>query len=185
MAIQIPVPQNLEYGLYQLLTEILRRAVDSTTTGVGSGKAVLGRDIKVNNGGSGLVMVSRGGSAYGRILLENADANGNLVLSIDPIPAPTGTNAADIQVLAAGYGVVIPCRNGTQYGRVILENADAYGNIPISADPVSTYSSLNDIAILTAGFGMVLPSRNGLKYGRLILETPDANGNLTISVDPL
>lgn len=185
MAINLPVPQDVQHNLYQLLSEILRRSVDTTTTGVGNGRSITGADFKVMNAGKGLVMISRGGTAYGRIILENPDINGNMVLSVDPIPDPVGINAGDIQVLNTGGGFVVPSRDGSIFGRIILENADAYGNIAISADPGITFSSLNDIAVLTAGFGMVLPCRNGLKYGRLLLENPDIYGNLTIGVDPL
>ena len=187
--INLPVPNDIEpRSLSQLLSDILRRSVDGTITASATdsaGSTALGADMKVVNAGKGLVMITRGGSGYGRVLLENADENGNMALSVDPISAPSGTNAGDIQILTAGGGLVVPTRDGSALGRIILEDADENGNIAIAADPGATYNSAKDIAILTAGFGMVLPSRDGLRYGRLLIENADENGNVAIGVDPI
>lgn len=187
MPISLPVPNDVtEFRpLSQLLKEILRRALDGTTGNFQNGVTVTGGDFKVMNAGSGLVMVTRTGGYYARILLENPDGHGNMALAVDPIGAPSGISAGDIQVLDIGGGFVVPCRNGSQYGRIILEQPDGNGNIDISADPGATFNPNKDIEVLTAGFGMVLPCRNGSKYGRLLLENPDGQGNLTISVDPI
>lgn len=87
--INIPIPQNLtknERDLAQLLKEICRRAVDGTgPLNISIQISVSNHDIQILTGGYGLVLPSRDGLHYGRVLLENPDANGNLVLSVDTI----------------------------------------------------------------------------------------------------
>ena len=86
MPINVPAPQNLEYGLYQLLTEILRRSVDGTNTiTLNVSLTITNNDLTIATGGKGLILTSRDGNHTGRLLLENPDGNGNLVLSVDPI----------------------------------------------------------------------------------------------------
>lgn len=42
----------------------------------------------------------------------------------------------DAKVLGSGNGLILPCRNGTSFARITLENPDSHGNIVISADPL-------------------------------------------------
>lgn len=90
MSLSIPVPHKLvkdEKALSQLLSEIIRRAVDGSASPVQINVQlnVNGNDIKIKNGGSGLILASRDGLHYGRLLLENPDPNGNLVISVDTL----------------------------------------------------------------------------------------------------
>lgn len=87
--INLPIPQNLtknERDLAQLLKEICRRAVDGTSPlSINVQITVANHDIEILTGGYGLVLPSRNGLHYGRVLLENPDVNGNLVISVDTI----------------------------------------------------------------------------------------------------
>ena len=87
MPINIPVPELQDRGLYQLLRDILRRAVDGSLNPVQISVQinVTGNDIKIVTGGNGLILPSRDGAHYGRLLLENPDGNGNMILSVDPL----------------------------------------------------------------------------------------------------
>lgn len=58
MPIQIPVPQTLDYGLYQLIADILRRAVDGSV-GIPDG--------------TGLILLSPNGTKY-RLGVDNDGA---------------------------------------------------------------------------------------------------------------
>lgn len=42
----------------------------------------------------------------------------------------------DLKIVTPGYGILIPSRDGTKWGRLILENPDGNGNMTISADPI-------------------------------------------------
>lgn len=184
MAISLPVPNDITHkALNQLLRDILRRAVDGSNGGsLQFPNQVTGMDLGTITGGSGLVLPTRSGLYFGRLLLENPDVNNNLDLSVDPGAVST---ANDIVVSGGGNGLVLYSRNGAVRGRVILEEPDANGNIIVSCDPNVTIVNNNDAYIKTAGFGFLLPSRDGTKRGRLILENADSNGNLVISVDPI
>lgn len=76
MAISLPVPQNLEYGLYQLLTGILRRCVDFSVNPaqVNVGIRVTGNDITIASAGQGLVLTTRDGTKTYRLLVDNDGA---------------------------------------------------------------------------------------------------------------
>lgn len=73
MAINLPVPQNLDYGLYQLLTSILRRALDVSINPaiMNVGLKVTGNDITIATAGNGFVLPCRDGSKTYRIVIEN------------------------------------------------------------------------------------------------------------------
>lgn len=79
MAISLPVPQNLDYGLYQLLTGILRRALDVSINPavINVGLTVTGNDITIATAGNGLVLSNRAGTHTYRLLVDN---DGALVL---------------------------------------------------------------------------------------------------------
>lgn len=87
--INIPIPQNLirsERDLAQLLRDICRRAIDGTgPLNINVQISVSNHDIAILTGGYGLILTSRNGLHQGRLLLENPDSNGNLVLSVDTI----------------------------------------------------------------------------------------------------
>jgi len=76
MPINLPVPQNMDYGLFTLLKEICRRAIDGSinpiqinvTVNVTSG------DIKIATAGNGLILTTRDGLHTYRILMDNDGA---------------------------------------------------------------------------------------------------------------
>lgn len=80
MGLSIGVPQTLDRQLYQVISEVVRRAVDGSLNPI-----QISVDIKITGGGNGLILTSRNGLHTGRLLLENPDSNGNLVLSVDPL----------------------------------------------------------------------------------------------------
>ena len=80
MSLSIGVPQTLERQLYQVITEIVRRSVDGSLNPI-----QISVDIKIVGGGNGLILTSRNGNHTGRLLLENPDSNGNMILSVDPL----------------------------------------------------------------------------------------------------
>ena len=80
VGLSIGVPQTLERQLYQVITEIVRRSVDGSLNPI-----QISVDIKITGGGNGLILPSRNGLHFGRVLLENPYSNGNLVLSVDPL----------------------------------------------------------------------------------------------------
>lgn len=87
MAINIGLPTGLDLQLFQVLAEICRRAVDGSQNPVQINVqiSVTGNDLKIVTGGKGLILPSRDGTKYGRVLLENPDSNGNMILSVDPL----------------------------------------------------------------------------------------------------
>lgn len=77
MAINLPVPQDIrEYSLAQLLSEILRRALDVSINPalMNVGLKVTGNDITISTAGNGLILSTRDGLHTYRLLMENNGA---------------------------------------------------------------------------------------------------------------
>jgi hypothetical protein len=75
MPISLPVPQGLEMGLYQLLSEILRRAIDGSmgSISVSGSIVVTGGDVEIATVGRGLILKSANGTRY-RLGVDNDGA---------------------------------------------------------------------------------------------------------------
>lgn len=100
-----PIPLALRWeDSIPALTELMRRAIDGT---------VLPIFVDITN----------------QVVIIGASSKSS---------APSGKLevTGDVKVLGAGNGLILPCRNGLKFGRVILENPDANGNIVISCDPL-------------------------------------------------
>lgn len=79
MAISLSVPQNLDYGLYQLLAGILRRSLDISINPaqINVGVNITGNDLTIVTAGNGIVLSNRNGTHTYRLLVDN---DGALVL---------------------------------------------------------------------------------------------------------
>lgn len=72
MAINIPIPLNLDGDLHQCLSEICRRASDSTTQmNVANTINITNGDLKIVTAGRGIILPNRAGTAYYRLMVEN------------------------------------------------------------------------------------------------------------------
>ncbi len=82
MSINLPVPQNIQNNLYQLLSEILRRSVDGSINPIQLTVDVnlTSGDIKIVTPGTGLILSNRSGTQYYRLVMEDDG-----VISADPI----------------------------------------------------------------------------------------------------
>lgn len=76
MSITTPVPQDLKLSLYQVLTDICRRAIDGSVNPVNLnvGIKVVGNDITIATAGNGLILSNRAGTHTYRLLIDNDGA---------------------------------------------------------------------------------------------------------------
>lgn len=110
MPISLPVPQGLERNLYQLLSEILRRADDGTltqpvivVTGASGSKYTVGVDT------DGALTVTAGAGGV-------ADSNGIILVDSNSVKYRLGVdNDGALTVNTATTGVVLTAPNGAQY----------------------------------------------------------------------
>lgn len=110
MPISLPVPQNLERNLYQLLSEILRRADDGTAvtrsvvvTGASGASYLVGVDD------DGALTVAAGGTGP-------QETNGVVLTSADGTRYRLGvTNDGALTTDEAATGIVLTAPNGAQF----------------------------------------------------------------------
>ena len=110
MPISLPVPQDLERNLYQLLSEILRRANDGTV--VQTNVIVIGASgskyfVGVDNDGALIVTAGAVGSA---------ESTGIVLVSPNGTQYRLGVaNDGALTTDPATVGIVLTAPNGTQY----------------------------------------------------------------------
>lgn len=82
MPINIGIPRTLPGPLYKLILEILRRAVDGTTSPISFNGTVTitGGDLKIVTAGKGIIIPNRSGTQYYRLIMED-----NGAISADPL----------------------------------------------------------------------------------------------------
>lgn len=110
MPISLPVPQDLERNLYQLLSEILRRANDGTVTQVNvivTGASGAKYFVGVDNDGALTVTAGAVGVS---------ESNGIILVSSNGTKYRLGVaNDGALTTDTATTGIVLTAPNGTQY----------------------------------------------------------------------
>ena len=110
MSINLPVPQDLDRNLYQLLSEILRRSDDTTitqrviiVTGVSGDKYLIGVDT------DGALTVTTGA-------IGASDTNGIILVDSNGVKYRLGVdNDGALTVNSATTGIILTAPNGAQF----------------------------------------------------------------------